>query len=112
MAKPTTGRPSIFRGKDKQRPIRAYLNPEGRRAFDAAREALAKVVGWEPAEVSEGDTVQWMAIGRPGMVKEADGTYRPESASDFAPLMREVRRMKSGGKPGGKKSKGGKKSGY
>lgn len=100
MRAPTTGRRSIFRGKDRLRSIKAYLTRDGRDAFTTARSELAAMVGWTPDEVSEGDTVQWALLGRPALVCDEEGNY-------CIPNQMEVRPVKKGSHKGGKK--GGKK---
>lgn len=73
--KPLTGRPSIFRGKDRARPIRAILTALGHVAFTQARKDLAKMVKLPVKEISLNDTFEYCVRGRPQLVPRADGTY-------------------------------------
>lgn len=72
MKKPATGRPSLFRGKDRSKqPLQGRVTERGRKAFDAARKRLAalgsqyRIEGrtWTAKEVSDGDTIEYLAIG-------------------------------------------------
>lgn len=75
-AAPTTGRKSIFRGKDKSRPIRAILTAIGHMAFGRAHKDLARMVKLPVADVSITDVIEWCIRGRPILIQEPDGTYR------------------------------------
>ena len=55
------GRPSIFPGKTGRR-IHCDLTPEGRAAFDKARQELADRVGWKVESVSDSDTAEFLAL--------------------------------------------------
>ena len=73
---PTTGRKSIYRWKDKSRPIRAILTAIGHGIFRRERLALAKMAGLPIAKVSLNDTFEHVLRGRPQLTQNADGTYR------------------------------------
>lgn len=75
MKAPTTGRRSLFRGKDRTTAVKAYLTQVGHAEFQRARVQLATMVDWEPDAVSEGDIVEWVLRGRPELVARDDGTY-------------------------------------
>lgn len=68
------GRRSLFRGKDRDKPLKAYVTKIGRARFHEARKELAKMVGWNIAEVSEGDCVEWCLRGKP-VLREENGDY-------------------------------------
>lgn len=65
MAKrPREGRPSVFRGKDKHRgPVQGILTPTGRRRFEEARGRLARLAARPVKQISDGDTVEYLARG-------------------------------------------------
>lgn len=56
-----TGRRSIFRGKAVR--VQGWLTKVGKRDFEYARGQLALVVGWKANEVSDADTVEFLARG-------------------------------------------------
>lgn len=66
-----TGRPSLFRGKNRTHLVSAFLTPEGWRAFYAAQKRLATLATlymvegkrWRQADVSHGDTIEFLALG-------------------------------------------------
>lgn len=58
------GRPTIF--SPKQIRIQGVVSPDGGRRFERARRALARLVGWKPAQVSDGDTIEFLARGEEG----------------------------------------------
>ena len=60
---PTTGRPSIFRGKDRTSPVNAYMTPRGKKKVHEARKRLAALVGWQIGDVKDGDVVEALARG-------------------------------------------------
>lgn len=62
--KALTGK-SVFVGKVKGKEFRrqGLLTPEGSGDFELARERLAKLVGWPPDSVSDGDTMEYLARG-------------------------------------------------
>lgn len=69
MAKTPGGRPTIFTPKDGE-PVRAQaLTITGSKRFEAARRRLAKLAGWEPEQVSDADTVEFMARGETDTLK-------------------------------------------
>ena len=76
---PTTGRRSIFRGKDKLRPIRAILTAIGHVAFGRAHKDLARMVKMPIDDVSITDAIEWCIRGRPQLTQNEDGTYRVAS---------------------------------
>jgi hypothetical protein len=76
MKQPTTGRRSLFRGKDKALPIRIIMTAIGHVAFRAARKELAKMTALPVKEVSLNDCAEWCIRGRPQLSQNEDGTYR------------------------------------
>lgn len=68
---PPTGRPSLFRGKNRSHLVSAFLTPDGWRAFYAAQKRLATLATlymvegkrWRQADVSHGDTIEYLALG-------------------------------------------------
>lgn len=61
---PTTGRQSIFRGKDKLHGrLQGILTPLGMARFEAARVRLARLTGRKAKDVSDGDTIEYLARG-------------------------------------------------
>ena len=77
--KTLTGRRSIYRGKLKDKPIRAILTKLGHGDFAAARKRLAQMVGLPVKAVSLNDTFEHVLRGEPQLMQEADGTYRVET---------------------------------
>ena len=75
---PLTGRKSIYRGKLRDKPIRAILTTLGHVDFRAARTRLARMVGLPVKAVSLNDTFEHVLRGEPQLVQQADGTYRVE----------------------------------
>lgn len=71
MAKPTNrgGRPSIFGSKDGGERIQGVLTPVGSVRFNQARQRLAKIAGWEPEDVSDADTAEFLARGEAATIK-------------------------------------------
>jgi hypothetical protein len=64
MAKtPRTGRPSIFRGKKGGTRVHGIVTPAGSIAFEQARKRLGKLVGHDVEDVSDGDVVEYLALG-------------------------------------------------
>ena len=63
-----TGRPSIFRGKDRSTPVKAYMTPTGKKQLHVARRRLAHLVGWKVVDVSDGDVVEYLARGHEATV--------------------------------------------
>jgi len=57
------GRPSVFRPKPPETNVHGRLTLEGRRMFELARKALAKIVGWKSERVSDGDVIEFLARG-------------------------------------------------
>ncbi len=57
------GRRAIFRGKDGGRRVQAIITKVGGKAFEARRKELATLAGWKPDDVSDADTVEYMARG-------------------------------------------------
>jgi len=70
---PSTGRPSIFRGKNLKKTIRAAMTDVGLSKFEAARARLAKLTGWKPGDISDGDTAEYLARGHEDTVKYLKG---------------------------------------
>lgn len=69
MAKAPGGRPAIFTPKDGE-PVRAQaLTIAGSKKFEAHRRRLAKLAGLETTQVSDADTVEFMARGERETVK-------------------------------------------
>jgi hypothetical protein len=67
MAKPKTGRASIFRGKENGVRVQGILTRAGGKAFERRRAELAKlhraVTGETPAVVSDADVIEFLAVG-------------------------------------------------
>jgi hypothetical protein len=57
------GRRAIFRGKEHGRRVQAIITKAGGKAFEERRKELAKLAGWKVADVSDADTVEYMARG-------------------------------------------------
>lgn len=57
------GRPSLFRGKDRTRPVSAYMTPAGKQKLHAARVRLAKIVKWDADDITDGDVCEFLARG-------------------------------------------------
>jgi hypothetical protein len=64
---PTTGRASIFRGKESGVRVQGVLTRKGGQHFEVRRRMLAKlyreVFGRAPATVSDADVIEFLAIG-------------------------------------------------
>ena len=72
----TTGRTSIFRGKDKSKGfIGALLTAIGHVALGHARKDLARMVKRPVKGVSIADTLEWCIRGRPQLFRLWDGTF-------------------------------------
>ena len=63
MAGGINGRPALFRGKDRTRGLKCYLTAIGHAKVAAAKIRVARLVGWKVADVSEGDTLEFLARG-------------------------------------------------
>lgn len=57
------GHPAIFRGKDRTKPLRAFLTEIGKAKIEEARKRLAKLAKWKVSDVSNGDVVEYLARG-------------------------------------------------
>ena len=57
------GRRAIFRGKENGVRVQAIITKNGGRWFEEARKRLAKLVGAQAADVSDADTVEYLARG-------------------------------------------------
>ena len=60
---PKTGRPSLFRFKDRTRPRAGYMSKDGHKGFEAAKRRIAGLVGWKVSDISDSDTVEFLARG-------------------------------------------------
>lgn len=69
------GRPSVFAGKmaggDR---VQGVLTPAGSKAFEAARGRLARMTAREPEQVSDADTIEYLARGEIATRKHLEGT--------------------------------------
>ena len=67
MAKPATGRASIFRGKDDGVRVQGILTKTGGACFEGARARLRatyqRAVGEAPRSVSDADVIEFLARG-------------------------------------------------
>ena len=81
MSKPLRGRKSIYRGKLRDKPIRAILTAIGHVAFRRARKDLARTAQLPVEEVSLNDTFEHVLRGEPQLTQNADGTYRVAAPS-------------------------------
>lgn len=63
MAAPVTGRPAIFRPKDRARQRSVGMTKTGWACFHAARRRLAQMVGVTTKAVSVADTFEYLARG-------------------------------------------------
>jgi hypothetical protein len=61
--KPTRGRRSIFRPKDKKNRVVGILTDKGMAAFELKRHTLASIADRDPDDVSDADTIEHMARG-------------------------------------------------
>jgi hypothetical protein len=57
------GRRSIFRGKLRTLRVQGIMSRDGMRAFKAARRQLAKLAGVRIVDVSDADTIEFLARG-------------------------------------------------
>ena len=73
-----TGRPSIFRGKDRTAPLKGFLTTVGRQKIEEARKRLATLAGWKAADVSHGDVVEYLARGEVATVQYLKDTGQIE----------------------------------
>jgi len=55
---------SIFGPKPGNYRVQGKLTRDGLRMFDLARRQLAQLVGKKPAEVSDGDTIEFLSRGK------------------------------------------------
>jgi hypothetical protein len=53
----------MFRGKHGGDRVQGNITPAGSIAFEHARRRAAKMAGWEVEEVSDADTIEFMALG-------------------------------------------------
>lgn len=58
-----TGRPSIFRGKDRTKRVVGYLTKTGTVEFERARKRLATLVQWRIGDVTNSDVVEFLSRG-------------------------------------------------
>ncbi len=58
---PTMGRHAIFRGK--QARVQAIITKTGKLWFEQARAKLARIAELKPADISDADTVEFLARG-------------------------------------------------
>ena len=67
MANNTTmGRRSVFRGKNRKNRVQGIMTDPGSKAFEAARRRLAALVKWKLSEISDADTIEYLALGDDG----------------------------------------------
>jgi hypothetical protein len=57
------GRRAIFRGKEGGVRVQAIITKVGGQRFERARKRLAELAGWIASEVSDADTVEFLARG-------------------------------------------------
>jgi hypothetical protein len=57
------GRRSIFRGKEGGVRVQAIITKIGGQKFERARKRLAELAGWASKDVSDADTVEFLARG-------------------------------------------------
>jgi len=63
MAKTQFGRPCIFRDKAGGTKKQGVITPAGTIRFEAARRRLAKLAGREVEQISDADTIEYLARG-------------------------------------------------
>lgn len=72
--RPTTGRASLFRGKQGGMRVQGNLTKIGGQCFEQARGRLKKlyrsVIGTNPKTVSDADTIEYLARGEDDTRKE------------------------------------------
>lgn len=76
MKNETRGRRAIFPGKmaagaDR---VQGVLSPIGSKAFEQARARLAKLTAREPEQVSDADTIEYLARGETATRRFLEGT--------------------------------------
>jgi hypothetical protein len=62
-SRPLTGRASIFREKAGGDRVQGLLTPIGSKRFEQARATLAKLAGRETEQISDADTIEFLARG-------------------------------------------------
>lgn len=60
---PGTGRDSIFRNKKHGQRVQGIITAAGGRRFEEGRQALAKLTGRDPEQISDADTTEFLARG-------------------------------------------------
>lgn len=65
---PQTGRPSLFRNKDRHHRRTGYLSEYGHQRFEAAKRRIAVIVKWPVASITDSDTVEFLARGEAASV--------------------------------------------
>lgn len=65
------GRAAIFPGKDGDR-VQGGLTTAGSTRFEQARRRLAKLAAWEVEDVSDADTIEFLAIGEAATIKHLE----------------------------------------
>ena len=70
-----TGRPAIFPGKTGDI-VRGGLTPIGTTKFEQARRRLAKLAAWEVEDVSDADTIEFLALGEEATAKHLERQAR------------------------------------
>ena len=66
---PKTGRPSLFRYKDRTRPRKGYFSKEGHRGVDQAKSRVSHLVGWPVTAISDSDVLEFLARGEKASLK-------------------------------------------
>lgn len=63
MKKRTPAKVSLFHGKDKKDRLQGILTKVGIKKFEHARRQLAGLARLKPSQVSDGDTIEYLARG-------------------------------------------------
>ena len=61
--KPTTGRASLFRGKEGGDRVQGVLTRAGSTAFAHQKQKLGRLVGKDPEKLSDADVIEFLALG-------------------------------------------------
>lgn len=69
MAKPKTGRASLFRGKKGGRRIQGIVTRRGGELFEMRRRWLASLTNRKQREVSDADVIEYLARGEKETLK-------------------------------------------
>lgn len=57
------GRPSIFKGKEHGDRVQGYISQAGSKQFELARRRLGVLAQWDVKNVSDADTIEYLARG-------------------------------------------------